>query len=37
MRVKCSKELLSELGKLGIEVVRVGLLVFALTIILFKL
>ncbi len=36
MRVKYSRELLSELGKLGIEVVRVVLLIFALIIILFK-
>lgn len=36
MRVKCSRELLSELAKLGIEVVRVVLLIFALIIILFK-
>lgn len=36
MRVKCSKELLSELGKFGIEVARVGILIFALIIMLFK-
>lgn len=36
VRVKYSREFLSELGKLGIEVVRVGLLIFALIIILFK-
>ncbi len=36
MRLKYSKELLSELGKFNIEVVRVGLLIFALIIMLFK-
>lgn len=36
MRLKCSKELLSELGKFSIELVRVGLLIFALIIMLFK-